>query len=426
MSGARGAIARRRASPGLLLIALFCTLVSVQAACANEAPQVTNVVAEQRESSMIVDVAYDLYDADGDPMTVTLWLSEDGGATFPIECTTVAGDVGDDISNGTGKHIEWDAGADYPGHQGEDYVVKVIADDHQETPVSEGFVLIPAGTFTMGSPEDEYGRDSDETQHAVTLTTPFYVSATEVTNQQYADLAQWAYDHGYCTATSSSLQDALDGSTEELLDLDDDACEISFGGGVFTVDPGKEDHPVLEVTWYGSVAYCDWLSLSEDLPRAYDHRTWECNGHDPYNALGYRLLTEAEWEHGCRAGMQTPFNTGECLDAGTEANYHGSYPYPDCPYGPYVGWTVPVGSYPANGFGLYDMHGNLFEWCNDWYASYGGAVSDPPGPEAGSSRVTRGGYWLNLAQACRSAFRGGVSPGGSYGGIGFRLARSAE
>ena len=414
-----------RVSVGRWLLVVLCGLVFCHSAFANEAPQVTNVVAEQRESSMIVDVTYDLYDADGDPLTVTLWLSEDGGATFPIECTTVVGDVGDGVSSGTGKHIEWDAGADYPGHQGEDYVVKVIADDHQGTPVPPGFVLIPAGTFTMGSPEDEYFHQSSETQHTVTLTTPFYVSATEVTNQQNAALAQWAYDQGYCTATSWGLQDALDGSTVELLDLDDGDCEISFSGGVFTVDPGKEDHPVLEVTWYGSVAYCDWLSLSEGLPRAYDHSTWECNGHDPYNAVGYRLLTEAEWEYACRAGTQTPFHTGECLDAGTEANYDGNYPYPDCPSGPYVGGTVPVGSYPANGFGLYDMHGNLYEWCNDRYGAYGGDEVDPPGPEAGSVRVIRGGFWYSYALSCRSANRVIYNPDSSNYYIGFRLARSA-
>jgi len=291
---------------------------------------------------------------------------------------------------------------------------------------SPDFILIPAGTFTMGSPDDEYGHLYDETQHTVTLTTPFYVSATEVTNQQYADLAQWAYDQGYCTATSLSVRDVLDGSTAELLYLDGFDCEISFGNGVFTVDPGKEDHPVLNVSWYGSVAYCDWLSLSEGLPRAYDHVTWECNSHDPYNAVGYRLLTEAEWEYACRAGTQTPFHTGECLDAGTEANYDGNYPYPDCPSGPFVDGTVPVGSYPANGFGLYDMHGNLWEWCNDWYGAYAGNEMDPSGPVGGSNRVARGGYWYFYAHLCRSAIRGNLYPVHGSDLIGFRLARSAE
>jgi len=296
-----------------------------------------------------------------------------------------------------------------------------------EGPAEMDFVLIPAGEFTMGSSEDELYRQSDEVQHTVTLTMPFYVSSTEVTNQQYADLAQWAYDQGYCTATTSSLQDAMDGSTTQLLDLDNGECEISFSGGVFTVDPGKEDHPVKVVNWFGSVAYCDWLSLSEGLTRAYDHGTWECNGHDPYAAAGYRLPTEAEWEYACRAGTQTPFNTGECLDAGTEANYNGYHPYALCPSGPWLIGTVPVGSYPSNGFGLYDMHGNLLEWCNDWYGAYGGDETDPVGPAAGSYRVLRGGSWYSYAHACRSAIRPGYYPGGShYGRVGFRLARSAE
>ena len=254
-----------------------------------------------------------------------------------------------------------------------------------------GWVFVNIDTFTMGSPADEPDRGSDETQHTVTLTTPFYMFATEVTNQQYAELAQWAYTNGHCTSTTTSLCDNLDGSTQELLDLDDADCEIFFVGGTFVVDSGEEDHPVVEVTWYGAVAYCDWLSLREGLARAYDHSTWQCNGYAPYNAEGYRLPTEAEWEYACRAGTQTPFNTGSCLDAGTEANFNGNSSYSGCPMGTYVGWTVPVGSYPENAFDLYDMHGNLWEWCNDWYGAYSGDVTNPVGPYTDTHRVMRGG-----------------------------------
>ncbi len=304
--------------------------------------------------------------------------------------------------------------------------VVTFSGTYSENNGSGGFVQIPTGTFTMGSPTIEPSRESDESQHTVTLTTPFEMFATEVTNQQYADLAQWAYGHGYCTATSSSLRDALDGSTQEVLDLDSSDCEISFSGDTFIVDAGKDNHPVLEVSWYGAVAYCDWLSLQAGLTRAYDHSTWLCNGNDPYSAVGYRLPTEAEWEYACRAGTQTPFNTGDCLDAGTEANYNGSYPYTGCPSGPYAGWTVPVGSYPVNAFDFYDMHGNVYEWCNDWYGPYAGDEADPVGSGTGSYRVIRGGRWVYFAQYCRSAYRHNYYPSFSSYWIGFRPARSTN
>jgi formylglycine-generating enzyme required for sulfatase activity len=288
---------------------------------------------------------------------------------------------------------------------------------------SNGFVSILPGTFMMGSPTTELLRNTDETQHQVTLTHRFYCQATEVTNQQYQDMAQWAYNNGHVTATTSGLYDKLDGSTQLLKSLGLAEYEMTFSAGVFScINP---DHPVKNVTWYGSVAYCDWLSLQQGLPRAYSHSTWQCNSGNPYTATGYRLPTEAEWEYACRAGTQTPFNTGSCLDAGTEANYNGSSPYTGCPPGPYVGWTVPVGTYPANAFGLYDMHGNLCEWCNDWYGTYGGTVTDPVGLGAGSNRVFRGGYWFSSAQSCRSAVRSLLGPSFEGGSVGFRPVMSA-
>jgi formylglycine-generating enzyme required for sulfatase activity len=279
----------------------------------------------------------------------------------------------------------------------------------QDPGPSGGFLQIPAGSFTMGSPPDEPGHNSDEYRHTVTLTTPFLMSSTEVTNQQYADLAQWAFDNGYCTATSSSLLDALDGSILELMGLDDFNCKISFSGGTFTADAGMEDHPVQNVTWYGAVAYCDWLSLQTGLSRAYDHNTWQCNGNDPYHAQGYRLPTEAEWEYACRAGSETAFANGEIVD--TVCND---------PVLDEIGWycgnsndfTHPVGQLIANDFGLYDMHGNLWDWCNDWYVPYDGDETDPVGgvsPPA-RQRVVRGGMWGTSAANCRSANRAGYIP----------------
>ena len=298
--------------------------------------------------------------------------------------------------------------------------------EYTEIPSNPEFVPIAAGTFVMGSPALESERRLDEPQHTVTLTRSFQMLKTEVTNHQYREMVQWAYDMGHCTANDTTVRDALDGSTQELLDLDGVACEISFVEGTFVVDPDRVDHPVKEVTWFGAAAYCDWLSLQAELDRAYDHGTWQCNDGNPYAALGYRLPTEAEWEYACRAGTQTPFNTGACLDAGTEANYNGGFPYTDCPSGPNEGWTVPVAGYPANAWGLHDMHGNLMEWCNDWWGEYIGDVTDPVGEPTGTRRVYRGGYWFNHAQYCRSAIRFSFLPNKSTELLGFRPVRSVD
>jgi formylglycine-generating enzyme required for sulfatase activity len=380
---------------------------------------VTNVQAQQRQFTATWDVTYDLETVGDIAVTVSLFLSTDSGATYPNLCATVSGDVGAGVLPGTGKHIVWDAGTDFPGFSSMTCRLRVTADDAANL---DDFVYVVPGTFMMGSPTTELLRSTNETQHQVTLTHGIYVQTTEVTNQQYRDMAQWAYNNGHVTATSTYLYDNLDGSPQILKNLGS-GYEMTFSAGVFScINP---THPVKYVTWYGSVAYCDWLSLQQSLPRAYSHSTWQCNSGNPYTATGYRLPTEAEWEYACRAGTQTPFNTGSCLDAGTEANYYGNYPYTGCPTGPYVGWTVPVGNYPANAFGLYDMHGNLFEWCNDWYGTYGGTVTDPVGLGAGSYRVVRGGYWDIVARGCRSAARGSDYPSSAYGSMGFRPVRSA-
>jgi len=290
-------------------------------------------------------------------------------------------------------------------------------------------VLIQAGSFIMGSATDEPGYNGDEIRHPVTLTTDFQMYSTEVTNREYADLAQWALDNGHCTVVGTRLFDNLDGSTRELLDMDEDEdCEISFDGTRFVVDAGMEDHPVLETNWHGAAAYCDWLSLKEGLPRAYDHgdpNSWPCNGGAPYAAEGYRLPTEAEWEYACRAGAATAFAGGGitelgCGDEPSLANL-GWY----C--GNSGGWTHRVGELTPNAFGLYDLHGNVWEWCNDWYHStYADEEVDPVGPPPGWYKVLRGGGWSDVARRCRSASRRNPSPHkGVNGRHGFRYVISA-
>ncbi|HQL70329.1 MAG TPA: SUMF1/EgtB/PvdO family nonheme iron enzyme, partial [Bacteroidales bacterium] len=231
-------------------------------------------------------------------------------------------------------------------------------------------VLIKGGTFTLGSPADEADRGSNEAQHQITLN-DFFIGKYEVTFEQY---------DSFCAATGRKKSN-----------------DQGWGRG---------KRPVINVTWNDAAAYCQWLSEQ--------------------TGKNYRLPTEAEWEYCCRSGTLTPFNTGNCLSA-SQANYDGNYPYGSCSEGEYRQKTLPVGSFSTNAFGLYDMHGNVWEWCSDWYSDYStDAQTNPKGAESGSYRVCRGGSWLDYARICRSAGRGHNGQSFSADNLGFRLVCEEE
>jgi formylglycine-generating enzyme required for sulfatase activity len=137
----------------------------------------------------------------------------------------------------------------------------------------------------------------------------------------------------------------------------------------------------------------------------------------------YRMPTEAEWEYACRAETQTPFFTGNCIST-DQANYNGNFPGKNCPKGQYRGKTIKAGSFQPNAWGLYDMHGNVWEWVQDWYGDYpSNSVYDPKGPDKGELRVLRGGSWNDYAYRLQSDYRVGDNPGRHASHIGFRVAR---
>jgi formylglycine-generating enzyme required for sulfatase activity len=227
-------------------------------------------------------------------------------------------------------------------------------------------VAVKGGTFSMGGND---GESNEKPVHSVTVS-DFYMGKYEVTFAQY-DV--------YCEATGKSKPN-----------------DSGWGRG---------NRPVINVSWFDSDAYCKWLSQK--------------------TGKTYRLPTEAEWEYAARAGATAPFNTGNCLST-SQANYDGNYPYTGCSKGEYTGKTLPVGSFSPNAWGLFDMHGNVWEWCSDWYdAGYyaNSPRNNPPGGSSGAIpvRVLRGGSWYSYALFCRVSYRSYGNPDSSYNYFGFRL-----
>jgi len=222
------------------------------------------------------------------------------------------------------------------------------------------FSFIPPGVFLMGSPLGEEERDDDEIQHGVTLMRDFFLGVTPVTQ------AQWRTVMG--------------------------SDPSSFKG---------DDRPVENVSWEECQDFCKRLSQQDGKP--------------------YRLPSEAEWEYACRAGTTTPFSFGATINT-DQVNYNGDYPYGTGRKGVYREETTPAGSFPANAWGLFDMHGNVWEWCQDWYGPCPESdIKDPQGPNSGESRVLRGGSWGGDATGCRAACRSRYAPRHRFGSIGFRV-----
>ncbi len=278
--------------------------------------------------------------------------------------------------------------------------------------VPEGMVFIPAGTFLMGSPESEAGRFSPETQHQVTISRSFWMSQYEVT---VGEFRRFVTATGYQTEAETSgggYVVVTDGSWEEKTDA-------NWQNPYFSQE---DNHPVVLVSWNDALAYCNWLSKEEGLTPAYtiseENVTWN------REANGYRLPTEAEWEYACRAGTTTPFNTGNNITT-NQANYNGNYPYNGNAKGEYRERTTAAGSFAPNPWDLYDMHGNVWEWCWDWFGDYSSESQiDPMGAVSGTFHVLRGGGWVYYGQFMRSAFRDDGTPSFRDNFGGFRLARS--
>ena len=258
--------------------------------------------------------------------------------------------------------------------------------------VEFAFRWCPAGTFTMGSPKNEQERDpKKETQHEVTLTKGFWMLETEVTVSMFQAFVN---DSGYEYESKGNTPYGWTGSDGEPDPI------YSWRNPGFSQD---NNHPVTCVSWEDAIAFCKWLSTKI--------------------GLDITLPTEAQWEYACRAGSKSAYFWGDDLN-GNRINSHGFPPSRTKTTGKYIGKTAPVGSYQPNIWGLYDMHGNVWEWCQDRYGDYpypDTSVTDPSGPKTGKERVFRGGCWNYSAFYCRSACRSSGKPGIRFYNLGFRL-----
>ena len=251
------------------------------------------------------------------------------------------------------------------------------------TAQQNNMVRIEGGTFTMGSPDNELNRYDEETQKQVTVSS-FWMGKYEVTHREFQEI-------------------------------------MGYNPNNFT---GDLNRPVEQVTWFDAVEYCNKLSQKEGFTPVYT-----ITGRTPatgypitaatvtanWDANGYRLPTEAEWEYACRAGTTTAYNTGDNISLG-QANFYSDE---------WQGMTTPVGSYAPNAWGLCDMHGNVFEWCWDWdwYGDYTSGEQTNRGAVSGYFRVVRGGSWGNNEQFHRSAYRHSNHPSYRDNTLGFRVVR---
>jgi sulfatase modifying factor 1 len=378
-----------------LILAVGCigAFPSVQAA-----PVVSKLTASQRAGTKLVDITYDLVAPGLGTVSVSLEASSDGGTTWTVPVTSATGSVGASVTPGAGKAIVWNAGVDWPLRYSTQMRFRVVAE--------YVFSYIPGGSFAMGVTSG----DTDADAPSITVTvSPFYIQQTETTKAQWDEVRTWGLSNGY--------------------------TDLAAGAGK------ASNHPVQTVSWLDVVKWCNARSEKERLTPVYTvsgavMRTGTTEPTANWSANGYRLPTEAEWEKAARGGVsgkrfpsgsdtishaQANFrnNGGETYATGTN-DFHPSYTTGGIPY------TSPVRSFGANGYGLYDMAGNVSEWSWDLYgaSSYVNGATDPRGAASGSARVIRGGSWNYSALSARCADRDSLTPEGTDSVLGFRPVRS--
>lgn len=388
-------------------------------------PVVSNVTASQSVGTRSVAIGYTLRHPQSLPCTVTIQVSRDNGSIWEV-VASVSGAVGAGVpstTGATGKSVTWNVGSNWPAQVFSEVKVRLIADDGQGGgPSLSSYAAIMTGAFVMGDSFGDQG-DSNELPRRVVNVSAFYLAKKETTKAEWDDVWLWGATHGYTDLPSGSGKAA--------------------------------NHPIVDVSWHDVVKWINAKSEKDGLTPVYYindtqtmvYRVGNVNissAQVKWNSNGYRLPTEAEWEKAGRGGLtgkrfpwgdtitheQANYNSTQTYYYAYDLSgdgYHPSYQQGRTLYFDNFPYTSPVGSFAANGYGLFDMAGNVQEWCWDWYGSHSSAaVTDPTGPPSGNSRVFRGGSWSRNALYARTAnkFNGSWSPESRGNDVGFRLARS--
>jgi len=385
-----------------LAAALLAALGLLAAASLPAADGISNLRSSQRAGTNLVDIYYDLSTTATNPLLVAVTVSTNGGLAYDLPATHFTGDVGAGVTAGTNKWIVWDARRDWPDR----FSTNICLHLNVSPVVPAGMVLIPAGSFVMGDTFGE-GNSYELPLHTVYVSA-FYMDTNLVSYALWQQVYNWAIANGY---------------------------SFDYAGS------GKAaNHPVQSMSWYDAVKWCNARSEQEGRVPAYytdaglsvRYRAGKVAAYVSWSS-GYRLPTEAEWEKAARGGAsghRFPWADTDNIshskanyDAGYSYPYNLSYPttyHPTFATGSYP-YTSPVGYFAANGYGLYDMAGNVWQWCWDWDGSYSSSSqTDPRGPASGSGRVYRGGGWYSRAFYCRAAGRYGTAPAGRDSFLGFR------
>ncbi len=322
--------------------------LAVFTAVANTPPEITNVRASQRTDTKLVDIYYDAVDADGDAPKLRIEVSDNDGAKYSVPAFTLSGDIGDGVMPGPSKHIVWDAGADWDGEYSDQMRVKVFAVDAQGFPGMEWGNEVPPGGFLMG--QDGGAEGSGPSRH-VNIPWSYWLSKYEITNQQYCDFLNAAIASGKVRIDGSAAVYSVMGTqvmphlggSYLLLNIGDDK-DIRWNVNNFEVVGGFSNFPV-RVTWYGAMIFASFY--------------------------GYDLPTEAEWEKAARGpdhddqDEHLKYPWGNDLASGCGNYKKSGDPYENrgtTPVGFYDGNQTPVGPDTINGYGLYDVCGNVAEW----------------------------------------------------------------